>query len=153
MTTRIISSDGVASTPTPSGPRLARGSVGPAVLALAGVVGTWLVATGVTGGLVVDQGSGPEEVGVLAAVGATICGVGIGLAFLARRFSARPRRTFLAVCAVALAAYGVVPFLVAESAAVAIWLNVLHLVVAVPVVGGLARLPALGEADPDPVIG
>ena len=47
--------------------------------------------------------------------------------------------TFLAVTVIALAGYAVVPFTAAESVQTAIWLNVFHVVVAIPVIGMLAR--------------
>jgi hypothetical protein len=142
MTTQIISTEEVASTSTRPSPGLVRGGIGSTLVALGAVAGAWLLATAVTGGLVVDLGAGPQKVGVLAVVGATLVGggVGIGLAALTRRFSRRPRRAFLVVCVLALAGYAIVPFVAAESLSVAIWLNVLHLVVGVVVSGRLAQL-------------
>lgn len=68
--------------------------------------------------------------------------VGIGLGHAARRLS-RPQAGVVAVCAVALVLYGIMPFNVADETSTAIWLNVMHLVAAVAISGSLARrLPA-----------
>lgn len=147
MTTQTISSD-IATSPSSSTRRLSglvrRGGIS-TLVALAGALGTRAVADAATGGLFVDQGDGSQQVGAMAVVFATIIGgaAGTGLAALAGRFLARPRRAFLAVCSLGLVGYATVPFAAAETTSIAIWLNVLHLVVAVAVVGGLARfLPA-----------
>ena len=97
--------------------------------------------------LVANAGSGPlvvTEVGEIAlsnVVGFTVLGgtVGATLAYLAGRFARRPRLTFLAVTIIALAGYAVVPFTAAESTQTAVWLNVFHVVVAIPVIGMLTR--------------
>ena len=65
--------------------------------------------------------------------------IGAALAYLAGRFARRPRLTFLAVTIIALAGYAVVPFTAAESTQTAIWLNVFHVLVAIPVIGILTR--------------
>ena len=67
----------------------------------------------------------------------------MALAALLRRFSRRPRPTFLVVGAVALTLYGLLAATVAESLGSAIWLNVLHLGVAAPLVVGL--VPSLTQ--------
>ena len=47
--------------------------------------------------------------------------------------------TFLVICFLGLAGYASAPFAAAETVATAVWLNVLHLVVAAPVVAVWAR--------------
>lgn len=102
------------------------------------------VATGIADPLVV---AGLGEVTLPNVIGFTIFGATVGavVAHLIGHFGRRPRMAFLAVALIALAGYAVVPFTAAESAQTAIWLNILHLVVAIPVVGMLARyLPGSG---------
>ena len=74
-------------------------------------------------------------------LGLTLFGATVGavLAYLFGRFARSPRMTFRAVTVIALAGYAVVPFTAAESVQTAIWLNVFHVVVAIPVIGMLAR--------------
>lgn len=132
---------GVAHGATTSGGSLNRLSVLWAVgtgLAVALAALTFVVANKVAGSLVV---TGTGEVTLGNVIGFTFFGgiVGAVLAHLIRRFARRPRITFFAVALIALAGYAVVPFTAAENLATAIWLNVLHVVVAIPVVGVLAR--------------
>ena len=94
----------------------------------------------------VDAGDGTAEVVSLADVlAATVAGslAAVALAALLRRFGRRPRRTFLWVGAVALTLYGLLAATVAGSPGSAIWLNVLHLGVAAPLVVGL--VPSLTQ--------
>lgn len=102
------------------------------------VVAAYLAAAEVSGPLAV-AGSGEVTLGNV--IGFTIFGgtVGAVLAYVVGRFARRPGLTFLAVALIALAGYAVVPFTAAESFATAIWLNVFHLVVAIPVIGMLSR--------------
>jgi hypothetical protein len=51
----------------------------------------------------------------------------------------RTRATLVAVAIVALALSGIVPFTAAEATSTAVWLNVMHVAAAVPIVGLLAR--------------
>lgn len=107
----------------------------------------YLLASAVSGPLVVADAG---EVTLGHVVGFTILGatVGAALAYLAGRYSRRPLLTFLAVTIIALAGYGVVPFTAAESTQTAIWLNVFHVVVAIPVIAMLTRyLPVSRTAD------
>ena len=60
--------------------------------------------------------------------------VGVGLAVLCTRF-ARPARTFLIICMVSLMLYGITPFPTSEATSTAIWLNVIHIAAALPIVG------------------
>ena len=121
------------------------GGVGIAV-ALAVVLVTYLVADAASGPLLVTQPGGdtPEEVMLGAALLLTGVGgaVGIGLALVANRLR-RPRTTLVAIVVVALVLYGIMPFIAAEETSTAVWLNVMHVLAAVPIVGLLARaLPA-----------
>ncbi len=85
--------------------------------------------------------TGAGEVTLGNVIGFTILGgtVGAVLAYVIGRFGRRPRLTFLAVTLIALAGYAVVPFTAAESIETAVWLNIFHVVVAVPVIGMLTR--------------
>lgn len=98
----------------------------------------YLVADAVGGPLVV---SGAGEVTLSNVVGFTLFGstVGAALAYVIGRLARRPRLTFVAVAMIALAGYAVVPFTAAESFQTAIWLNTLHVVVAIPVIAMLKR--------------
>ena len=107
-------------------------------LALVMVAGVYLLSNAVSGPLVVaDIG----EVTLANVVGFTFFGAAIGavLAYAVSRYARKPRLTFLAVTVIALAGYGVVPFTAAETTTSAIWLNVFHVVVAIPVIGLLTR--------------
>lgn len=107
----------------------------------------YLLANAVSGPLVVtDLG----EIALGNVVGFTLFGATIGaaLAYLAGRFARRPRMTFLALTTIALVGYAVVPFTASESTQTAVWLNVFHVVVAIPVIGILTRyLPENGISD------
>lgn len=98
----------------------------------------YLMATATTGQLTV---TGAGEVTLGNVVGFTTLGgtVGAALAYAAGRFARRPRLTFLAVTLIALAGYAVVPFAAAETTRTAIWLNVFHVLAAIPVIGMLVR--------------
>ena len=101
------------------------------------VASAYLTARELADPLVVAGG----EVSLGNVTGFTVFGASVGaaLALAIRRFSRKPRSTFLVATLIALAGYAVVPFTAAESIATALWLNLFHLVVAVPVVGMLAR--------------
>lgn len=91
--------------------------------------------------------AGVGEVTLVSVVGYTVLGGTLGamLAFASRRFARQPRFTFLTVAVIGLAGYAVVPFTAAESLETAIWLNLIHLVVAIPVVGALDRYVSTGR--------
>jgi membrane protein DedA with SNARE-associated domain len=74
-------------------------------------------------------------------IGFTVFGgtVGAATAYVIGRVARRPRLTFLTVALIALAGYAVVPFNAAESLETATWLNVFHVVVAIPAIGMLTR--------------
>ena len=102
------------------------------------VASAYFLANASAGPLVV---TGAGEVTLGNVIGFTILGgtVGAVLAYVIGRFGRRPRLTFLAVTLIALAGYAVVPFTAAESIETAVWLNIFHVVVAVPVIGMLTR--------------
>lgn len=107
-------------------------------LAVLFVTSVYFVADAVAGPLVV---AGAGEVTLSNVVGFTLLGstVGAALAYVIGRLARRPRLTFVAVALTALAGYAVVPFTAAESPETAIWLNALHVVVAIPVITMLKR--------------
>jgi len=111
-----------------------------AALVLVAVV--FFVAVAVTDNLLVTPpgGDAAEEVGLGVVLTTTVVGglVGSALAWAMSRFVRRPRNTFLVVCVAGLGLYGTVPFTAAEEAATGVWLNLMHLSVALPVAGGLA---------------
>lgn len=85
--------------------------------------------------------AGAGEVTLINTVVFTLIGgmVGATLAYLLGRFARRPRLVFLTTTIIALAGYAVVPFTAANTLSSAIWLNVFHIVVAIPVIGILTR--------------
>ena len=85
--------------------------------------------------------SGTGEVTLGNVIGMTVIGATVGAAFAygIGRFTQRPRRVFVVVTLIALVGYAVVPFTAAESVGTALWLNVFHVVVAVPVIVALTR--------------
>lgn len=128
-------------------------------IAKAGAIGTGVavilvlivmfIADAASGPLLVTPpgGDAPEEVPIGGAAIFTVLGglVGTALAIALLRV-ATPRRIFLIVCVAGLVLYGIMPFTAAEEVSTAIWLNVMHVAAAVPIVGMLAR--TLPEARP-----
>lgn len=112
------------------------------VAAVVAVIVVFLIADAASGPLRVTPpgGDAVEDLAIGQAIVATLVGgvVGTGLAALLRRFG-RSATAFLAVCVVGLALYAIAPFTAAEETATAIWLNVMHLAAAVPIVGLLVR--------------
>jgi hypothetical protein len=111
--------------------------------ALVAVTVLFLAAPAITAEAPGAGGSTGELVSLFDVLMATVVGSlgAVVLAAVLRRFSRRPRATFLVVCAVSLTLYGLLPVMAAETVDSAIWLNVLHLGVAAPLVAGL--LPCL----------
>lgn len=107
-------------------------------IALLLVASAYLVAQELADPLAV-AGAGGVTLGYLT--GFTIVGATVVAALAAAfgRFSRRPRLTFLAAAMIAVAGYAVVPVSTAETISTALWLILSHLVVAVPVIGMLAR--------------
>lgn len=95
--------------------------------------------------LVAGPGGTAQEVAFGQVVGMTLVGalVGAVLAYTARRWAPRPRTLFLTITLLALASYGAVPFMAAETTTTALWLNAFHVAVAAPVLWAISRhLPA-----------
>ena len=112
------------------------------VAAVVAVVVVFLIADSASGPLLAEQpgGDGAEEVPLGGAVFGTVIGglVGTGLAALAGRMS-RSVQVFVGTCVVALVLYGLFAFSAADDTATGIWLNVMHIAAALPIVGLLAR--------------
>ena len=112
------------------------------VAAVIAVVVVFFIADAASGPLLVSQpgADAPEEAPLGGAVLFTVVGglVGAGLAFLAGRM-ARSVEVFVGICVVGLVLYGLFALSAAEDTATGIWLNILHLAAAVPIVGMLAR--------------
>jgi hypothetical protein len=111
------------------------------VAAVVGVVIMFLIADALSGPLLVTPvgADSPEETTVVLAAVFTVVGgiVGLGIAALCKRFLGNPPAAFLGICAVGLTLYAIMPFVAAEEVATAIWLNVMHLVAAAPIMGSL----------------
>lgn len=111
------------------------------VAAIVAVVVVYFIADAASGPL---MATGPDgemaEVPVAGAMIATIIGglVGVLIAFLVRNLS-RAVEIFVGICIVALVLYGVFAIAQADSLATGVWLNVMHIAAAVPIVGLLAR--------------
>lgn len=101
----------------------------------------FFIADGVSGPLMATPpGSDlPEEVALSNSLVSTVLGavVGLGLFAAIARFAARPVVPFLAICAVGLVLFGVITVDAAETTSAAVWLNILHVVAAIPIVGAL----------------
>lgn len=112
------------------------------VAAVVAVVVVFLIADAASGPLLAEQpgGDGVEEVPLGGAVFGTVIGglVGTGLAVLASRTS-RSVELFAGICVVALVLYGLFALSAADDTTTGIWLNVMHIAAAVPIVGLLAR--------------
>ena len=81
----------------------------------------------------------PEQVTPVTSVVATVIGGLVGLAIAAlSRHSKRAKRTFLIVCGIGLFLMTFSPFAQAEQTSTAVWLNVMHLAAAAPIIGLLA---------------
>ena len=124
--------------------------------AIVGVIGavvavaiTLLIADAVSGPLLVTAAGTDvaEEAPLAGAIMFTVLGgvIGLGIAALAKRFLGNPVPAFLGICIVGLIVFGIFPFTAAEETATAIWLNVMHVVAAIPIVGLLTQ--ALQNSD------
>lgn len=120
---------------------LKSGAIG-IVVAVVAVAITFLIGDAVSGPFMTTQPGSDvaEEAMIGGALGFTVFFglIGIGIAALTKRFS-NPAKVFLTICVVALVIYGVFPFLAADEVSTAIWLNVMHIAAAVPIVGMLVR--------------
>lgn len=84
-----------------------------------------------------ESGGAAEKLAVEIATLATIAGgaIGLGLAAVARRVAARPAPAFVITCLVGLTAYGLLAVLRSPHTSTAVWLNLMHLAAAIPIVG------------------
>lgn len=121
------------------------------VAAVIAVVVVFFIADAVSGPLMVTPPGGDvaEELPAGAAVFGTIVGgiVGVGLALVSRRLS-RPDQVFVGICVVALILYGVFAFSATDSTSTGVWLNIMHLVAAAPIIGLLVRWLTTAAAAP-----
>ncbi len=112
------------------------------VAAVGAVVITFFIADVVSGPLLASQpgADGPQEVPLGGAVvGTVIAGVvAIVLAYITSRMK-RSTAIFLLICVVGLVLYGLFAWSAADSQSTGIWLNVMHIAAAVPIVGQLTR--------------
>ena len=105
------------------------------------VIAVWFVADAASGPILADNPDGDlAEVRLAGAIIATIIGgiLGTGLAFLLRG-RARGERRFLNICGALLIVYGAWAFSQAEDLVTGIWLNVMHLAAAAPIIDQLRR--------------
>lgn len=135
----------VATTPRPTRSLAKLWAAGTGI-AIVTVASASFLARAVAGPLVV---TGAGEITLGNVIGFTMLGATIGavFAYVLGRFARRPRLTFLAATLIALGGYAVVPFTAAESTQTATWLNVLHLVVAIPVIWMFTRYLPTGRTS------
>lgn len=111
--------------------------------ALIAVAITYLIGDAISGPLMVTPpgGDAPEEVLLGAALFATVVGAvaGLVLAALSKRFLSNPASAFVGICVLGLVAYGAMTFAAGEDLATGLWLNVMHVAAALPIVGLLGK--------------
>ncbi len=120
------------------------------VIAILAAVVVWFIATAISGDLIVTPPgqSMPDRVPVGVMVPSVAVGgvAGLLLAFAISKLASNAATVFVGTCLVALVLYGAYSFIRAEDLATGIWLNVLHIVAAIPIVGlirtTLATAPA-----------
>ena len=119
---------------------LLRRAVAGIVAAVIAVVVVFAIADAASGPLLAAQPGSDvtEEIPLGAAIFGTVVGglVGTVIALLS---VSRPVEVFVGVCVVALVLYGLFALSAADDSATGIWLNVMHIAAAVPIVGLLAR--------------
>ena len=113
-------------------------------LAVALVLVVYLLADATGNDLLVapEFGSKPaKKLELVVALAATVAGgvAGGTLAWLCERLAPKLPVAFVTVCVALLVGYGVLAFARAEENSTAVWLNVMHISAAVPIVGLLAR--------------
>ncbi len=112
-------------------------------IAIIGVGIAFFIADAISGPLLVTPPGGDEvqEVNVGLAIFSTVFAgvIGIGIAAVCKQFLSNPAAAFLGICAVALIIYAILPFTASEEVSTGIWLNVMHIVAAVPIVGSLVN--------------
>lgn len=139
---------------------LIRSAIVGTVVAVGAVAIVYLLADAISGPLLADQfgADEPQETPLAGALIATIVG-GVGgtvLAVISSRF--KPAATiFVGICVVGLVLYGIFAMNAADSQSTGIWLNVMHLVAAAPIVGQLtgwlrSRPAADAASDAAPTI-
>ncbi|MEM7273075.1 MAG: DUF6069 family protein [Actinomycetota bacterium] len=111
------------------------------VAAVIAVIIVYLIGDAVSGPLLAESPGtdGPEEVPLFGAAFSTVVG-GIFGTVLALILSRLPRSVelFTGICVVILVLYGIFAFGAADDAATGVWLNLMHLAAAIPIVGSLA---------------
>ncbi len=121
---------------------LLRNAVVGIVAAVGAVVITFFIADAISGPLMASQpgADGPQEVPLGGAVFGTVFGgvVGTVLAFITSRMK-RSTFVFVLICLIGLVLYGLFAWTAADNQSTGIWLNVMHLAAAVPIVGQLTR--------------
>ena len=126
------------------------GFVGTVIGAVFAVI-VFLIGDAMSGPLeVTPPGQSLRAVNVATVIGAVITGgvVGTILAAIAS-FLPRPRQIFRIACLVGLVGYAIPPFVQSELFSTGVWLNVMHIGAAVPIVGRLS--PVLAERKGEPV--
>lgn len=112
------------------------------VAAVIAVLIVFLIADAASGPLRAEQpgGGGVDDIPLGGALFGTVIGglVGTAIAAVAARLG-RSVEVFLGACVVGLILYGLFALSSADNTSTGIWLNVMHLVAAVPIVGLLAR--------------
>ncbi len=109
--------------------------------ALLFVTVVWIVADTSSGPLLAEDPDGVlAEVALGGALVATVIGGMLGtlMAFVLRGRPGAPRR-FMNICATMLVLYGVFAFVQAEDLVTGVWLNVMHLAAAAPILDQLTR--------------
>lgn len=118
--------------------------------AVVAVAIAFLIGDAVSGPLIATSpgADAPEEIALGAALSATVVGgiAGLAMAVLAERLLPKPVPVFVGVCIVGLIAYGIFTFSASEGLAAGVWLNVTHIVAAIPIVGLLARAMQTSKA-------
>ncbi len=120
------------------------------IVAIVAAIVFWFIATAISGDLIVTPPgqSMPDRV----PVGAMVPSVGIGgiagllLAFVISKMTPNAAPVFVGTCLGALVVYGAYSFIRAEDFATGFWLNVLHIVAAIPIVGLIHKTLASSQA-------
>jgi hypothetical protein len=130
---------------------LPRAAAAGTAMAIVAAVVFWFIATTISGDLVATAPgqSTPEPIPVGAMIPAVTLGgiAGFLIALALRKATSSPATTFVVVCLVALVPYGAYSFIQAEDISTGIWLNVLHIVAAIPIVGLVQRSLAAETAQ------
>lgn len=112
--------------------------------AVVAVAITFLIGDAISGPLLATSPGtdAPEAVAIGAALAGTVVGgiAGIILAAISKQFlGAKAAAIFVGICVVGLVAYGAFSFTATEEISAGIWLNVMHIVAAIPIVGLLVQ--------------